>query len=216
MMYWTRSGDLIIMVVLGGMGSVIGPLIGAVALLVLEEVLLRHHRILADHPRAAAAAGGAVRARRHRRPARARCAQGAPMSEPLLQVENLAKRFGGIVATDDLALSVAAGELHAVIGPNGAGKTTLIAQLGGQLRAGCRPHPLCRQRHHRAADVPAQPARPCALVPDHVVVSRSQRARQCGAGGAGACRALVPLLARCARRNGVARAGARGAGPRRP
>ena len=39
MMYWTRSGDLIIMVVLGGMGSVVGPLIGAVALLVLEEVL---------------------------------------------------------------------------------------------------------------------------------------------------------------------------------
>ena len=55
------------------------------------------------------------------------------MSEPLLQVENLAKRFGGIVATDDLTLNVAAGELHAVIGPNGAGKTTLIAQLSGQL-----------------------------------------------------------------------------------
>ena len=55
------------------------------------------------------------------------------MSEPLLQVENLAKRFDGIVATDNLALNVAAGELHAIIGPNGAGKTTLIAQLGGQL-----------------------------------------------------------------------------------
>jgi branched-chain amino acid transport system permease protein len=39
MMYWTRSGDLIIMVVLGGMGSTVGPLIGAVALLVLEEFL---------------------------------------------------------------------------------------------------------------------------------------------------------------------------------
>jgi branched-chain amino acid transport system permease protein len=39
MMYWTRSGDLIIMVVLGGMGSTFGPLFGAVALLVLEEVL---------------------------------------------------------------------------------------------------------------------------------------------------------------------------------
>jgi branched-chain amino acid transport system permease protein len=38
-MYWTRSGDLIIMVVLGGMGSVTGPLLGAVALLVLEEAL---------------------------------------------------------------------------------------------------------------------------------------------------------------------------------
>jgi branched-chain amino acid transport system permease protein len=38
-MYWTRSGDLIIMVVLGGMGSVAGPVFGAVALLVLEEAL---------------------------------------------------------------------------------------------------------------------------------------------------------------------------------
>ncbi|HKS86121.1 MAG TPA: branched-chain amino acid ABC transporter permease [Pseudolabrys sp.] len=39
MMYWTRSGDLIIMVVLGGMGSMVGPVFGAVALLVLEEAL---------------------------------------------------------------------------------------------------------------------------------------------------------------------------------
>jgi branched-chain amino acid transport system permease protein len=39
MMHWTRSGDLIVMVVLGGMGSAFGPLIGAVALLVLEEAL---------------------------------------------------------------------------------------------------------------------------------------------------------------------------------
>jgi len=55
------------------------------------------------------------------------------MSQPLLQVDNLAKRFDGIVATDDLTLGVVAGELHAVIGPNGAGKTTLISQLTGQL-----------------------------------------------------------------------------------
>src|SRR5262252_1475018 len=39
MMYWTRSGDLIVMVVFGGMGSLFGPLIGAVTLLVLEEAL---------------------------------------------------------------------------------------------------------------------------------------------------------------------------------
>jgi branched-chain amino acid transport system permease protein len=38
-MYWTRSGDLIIMVVLGGMGSLFGPVIGTLALLVLEEAL---------------------------------------------------------------------------------------------------------------------------------------------------------------------------------
>jgi branched-chain amino acid transport system permease protein len=39
MMHWTRSGDLIVMAVLGGMGSVFGPVLGAVALLVLEEAL---------------------------------------------------------------------------------------------------------------------------------------------------------------------------------
>jgi branched-chain amino acid transport system permease protein len=39
MMHWTRSGDLIVMVVLGGMGSVFGPVIGAVTLLALEEAL---------------------------------------------------------------------------------------------------------------------------------------------------------------------------------
>ncbi len=39
MMHWTRSGDLIIMAVLGGMGSVLGPVIGAVVLLLLEEAL---------------------------------------------------------------------------------------------------------------------------------------------------------------------------------
>jgi branched-chain amino acid transport system ATP-binding protein len=55
------------------------------------------------------------------------------MSGPLLQIEHLAKRFDGIVASDDIVLGVAPGELHAVIGPNGAGKTTLITQLSGEL-----------------------------------------------------------------------------------
>src|ERR1700681_707072 len=55
------------------------------------------------------------------------------MAEPLLQVEGLSKRFGGIVASDALSLEVTRGELHAVIGPNGAGKTTLIGQLTGLL-----------------------------------------------------------------------------------
>jgi branched-chain amino acid transport system ATP-binding protein len=55
------------------------------------------------------------------------------VADPLLRVENLVRRFGGIVATDNLSLDVARGELHAIIGPNGAGKTTLISQLTGQL-----------------------------------------------------------------------------------
>jgi branched-chain amino acid transport system ATP-binding protein len=56
------------------------------------------------------------------------------VTEPLLRIENLVRRFGGIVATDNLSLDIAPGELHAIIGPNGAGKTTLISQLIGQLR----------------------------------------------------------------------------------
>ena len=55
------------------------------------------------------------------------------MAEHLLRVENLMRRFGGLVATDNLSLDVVPGELHAIIGPNGAGKTTLISQLTGQL-----------------------------------------------------------------------------------
>jgi branched-chain amino acid transport system ATP-binding protein len=56
------------------------------------------------------------------------------VTEPVLAVEGLVKRFGGLTATDQVSLTVEPGELHAVIGPNGAGKTTLIAQLGGDLR----------------------------------------------------------------------------------
>ena len=55
------------------------------------------------------------------------------MTEALLQVDNLSKRFGGVVASEAITFEVPAGELHAVIGPNGAGKTTLIGQLSGEI-----------------------------------------------------------------------------------
>ena len=55
------------------------------------------------------------------------------MVDPLLRVDALVRRFGGILATDHVSLDVARGELHAIIGPNGAGKTTLISQLTGHL-----------------------------------------------------------------------------------
>ena len=54
------------------------------------------------------------------------------MSLTILNISNLSKTFGGVVATDHLNLEIKQGELHAIIGPNGAGKTTLIAQLSGE------------------------------------------------------------------------------------
>ena len=50
---------------------------------------------------------------------------------PLLQVERLTKRFGGLVANDAVSFSVAAGEIVGLIGPNGAGKTSLFNSLAG-------------------------------------------------------------------------------------
>jgi branched-chain amino acid transport system ATP-binding protein len=55
------------------------------------------------------------------------------VSEPLLKVEGLTKRFGGVVAADAIALDIPLGEFHAIIGPNGAGKTTLIGLLAGEI-----------------------------------------------------------------------------------
>jgi branched-chain amino acid transport system ATP-binding protein len=55
------------------------------------------------------------------------------VTDALLSVRGLRKRFGGVVATDRVDLDVRRGEVHALIGPNGAGKTSLIAQLSGAL-----------------------------------------------------------------------------------
>jgi branched-chain amino acid transport system ATP-binding protein len=54
-------------------------------------------------------------------------------ADALLAVDGLVKRFGGLLATDNVSLGIREGEIHAIIGPNGAGKTTLIAQLAGEM-----------------------------------------------------------------------------------
>ena len=52
----------------------------------------------------------------------------------MLQITNLTKRFGGLVATNDVSLTFDAGTLSAIIGPNGAGKSTFFNLISGAIR----------------------------------------------------------------------------------
>ena len=165
--------------------------------------------ILADRARPAVPVGGAVRARRHQRPAWRACA----VADALLddrRPDQALRRRDRLRRHRRSPCRPASCTPSSV--PNGAGKTTLIGAADRRDRAGCRPHPFRRARHHRAAGLRAQPAWARALVPDHVAVQRFHRARQRGARGAGAQRPFVPVLARCAQRADAARTGARDAG----
>jgi branched-chain amino acid transport system ATP-binding protein len=79
------------------------------------------------------------------------------MSEPVLRIDNLVKRFGGLTAVDHLSLNLPGGRLHAIIGPNGAGKTTFFNLVSGLLTpdagrilflgreiTGMKPHEISR------------------------------------------------------------------------
>jgi branched-chain amino acid transport system ATP-binding protein len=76
----------------------------------------------------------------------------------LLEAAGLTKRFGGILAANDVAFALEAGEIRGLIGPNGAGKTTLVnlltglyppdagtIRLGGESIAGLPPHAIARK-----------------------------------------------------------------------
>jgi branched-chain amino acid transport system ATP-binding protein len=71
--------------------------------------------------------------------------------KPLLEVRGLIRRFGGLIATNNLSFDVAEGELHALIGPNGAGKSTAIALISGEQR------PDGGSIHFNGTDVTALP-----------------------------------------------------------
>ena len=56
------------------------------------------------------------------------------MGEVVLSLDGLSKRFGALLANEQVTLDLRQGEIHALIGPNGAGKSTLVKQVAGEIR----------------------------------------------------------------------------------
>lgn len=55
----------------------------------------------------------------------------SPKLNPVISIQNLTKKFGAVIASDNVNIDLHEGEIHALIGPNGAGKSTLIGQICG-------------------------------------------------------------------------------------
>jgi len=115
---------------------------------------------------------------------------GAPIGGPILAVEHLTMRFGGLIAIDDLSFTAARGEITALIGPNGAGKTTVFNCVTGFYKPSSGRLVLCHDASPTAEelDTLTQSGRRWAAatggavfllerMPDHEVAARAKVAR---------------------------------------
>ena len=156
------SFEVVIMALFGGAGTLFGPLLGAVPLVLLFEVLIatfpNYFSIVLGAVFVLIVYGlpngviGLLQAKLLRRAAHhvamspvaeavtrlvwPRAAQhDAVHDAPVLQLANLRKAFGGLVAIDDASFTLRRGEILGLIGPNGSGKTTVLNLISGALRA---------------------------------------------------------------------------------
>jgi branched-chain amino acid transport system permease protein len=169
---WRESGLAIMMVVLGGSGTLYGPVLGAILYSMVEETLKSASELSAFFslftstatakwlggivanswsmalgffliasvlaaPRGIAGfiekfAGEAKRSRpREIKPSAEHRERAKAMQ---LEVENLSRAFGGLVAVNGVSVKFPPNKVHGIIGPNGAGKTTFINVLSGALK----------------------------------------------------------------------------------
>lgn len=156
------TAQVLSMVLLGGMGTTLGPVLGAVFIIMLPEVL----RVSKEYYQVIYGAGvafavlflpqgflGLLKGRKAMkvpslgedgqvdelsihapsinllRPAQV--AKAGSADGVMLSIDHLTCRFGGLVAINDLSMTVGAGTIHALIGPNGAGKSTFINLVSG-------------------------------------------------------------------------------------
>ncbi len=210
--FWLTSGRVLIMVVVGGAGTLIGPILGGVSFVFLEHQLsqvtdlwpLIFGSIFIPFVMFAPQGiwGILTGAVRRARPG-VRTHQAARRRRmPLLECKGLMRRFGALVAVDEVDMSVEPGEIRAVIGPNGAGKSTLFNLITGTLKPSAGRVDLRRRGHHRharacggaeghRAHLPALPRLPG---PDRARerAHRGAGARRAGAGAVSAAAACSP------------------------
>jgi branched-chain amino acid transport system permease protein len=151
-MGWRESGRVLMVVILGGTGTLFGPALGAFIFVLLEDLLsgLTEHWLLLMGlfvvavvlllPNGIAGlllhmVGNSPESGQYTRGPidKPRLVATTMRHSPILEVENLTKRFSGLVAVNSVSLQFEVGKVHAVIGPNGAGKSTLINLLSGEL-----------------------------------------------------------------------------------
>ncbi|WP_371574307.1 ATP-binding cassette domain-containing protein [Streptomyces sp. NBC_01314] len=165
----TYSILIVSVVVLGGIGNLWGPVVGAIALGLLEPVLRKYvgdsaipwqaviygaalvlmMRLRPEGLLPEGIGRGRLPGRRNKAPAMLPTEQEAlarlphadaedsssRSGEPIVQVQGLAKSFGGLKAVSGATFTLQRGQVTALIGPNGAGKTTIFNMICGTLRA---------------------------------------------------------------------------------
>ena len=144
---FSQSILFVLVVIIGGAGSVAGPLVGAVLVVLLPEALaaLAEYRLLFfgalllvvlwAAPEGVVGAVSRLLARRRRpRLLPQTSVDLAPRERRGLAAERLSIAFGGVRAAADVSFEARPGAVTSLIGPNGAGKTTVLNMLGGFYR----------------------------------------------------------------------------------